>query len=523
MNLLAKIVIWPPTLFIWCAFIVGCARFAFKFWFAPAVDRVNQDIRKLNQHLLGITSPEMFAEKHTVLTEEVKGLPSLQHAWDKYFETVLFPGASGRPVVCRATRSPAEYFSSEALFEESLAKRLDRRLLDAVPNLLTGLGILGTFAGLAAAIYVAQKGLIASDVDGAKTALAELLQGAALKFMSSVAGLFSSMAFTIAERGRMAPLSRQVEELVQHLERLTGHASAEFIADKLLSEAVQQTAQLKSFSTDLACAVGDRIETSMTPQITRIVEELGKHLEKLQSASSRTDEQLLSGVVSNFRESLQGAAGTEMKEMARTLSGTREGLDSLGGTLVQLGATLTTTHAALKDAEPVAVHLGKAAEAIDRTVASFNPVVERLSATGESLEKSADAGRSAMANLEKLASTITQAAESTVASNQAAARLWEDYRGRFEGLDVALRSTFSELEEGLGAYQQRVRDYLQELDKHLGKSTQDLAAVVSPLSEELKDLPAQVRELRSSVDRLESTVRLYAGSTPAAPLADSPR
>ncbi|TOQ08322.1 hypothetical protein CGH04_20465, partial [Vibrio parahaemolyticus] len=67
------------------------------------------------------------------------------------------------------------------------------RYFNSVPNKLTGLGILGTFLGLVAGIYLASSGIGSNNIDEAKGALSHLLDGASLAFLTSIAGLITSM------------------------------------------------------------------------------------------------------------------------------------------------------------------------------------------------------------------------------------------------------------------------------------------------------------------------------------------
>ena len=93
--------------------------------------------------------------------------------WNEFVETLVLPDpASGDPI--RSTHAVSRYLNGTSIIFPKV--RLD--VYRSVPNLLTGLGILGTFIGLAAGIGAASSGLASSNPAEITASLQRLLRGA---------------------------------------------------------------------------------------------------------------------------------------------------------------------------------------------------------------------------------------------------------------------------------------------------------------------------------------------------------
>jgi hypothetical protein len=67
-----------------------------------------------------------------------------------------------------------------------IRETLNLRLLQAIPNVLVGIGLLFTFLGLTAALYFASQGAAAHDVAQTQLSIRNLLDAAAFKLSSSL-------------------------------------------------------------------------------------------------------------------------------------------------------------------------------------------------------------------------------------------------------------------------------------------------------------------------------------------------
>ena len=81
------------------------------------------------------------------------------------------------------------------------------------PSVLTGLGIIGTFLGLALGVGSAASGLASPDITVAREAMSNLLSGAQLAFISSLAGLFFALLLRLSFAKRSEKIRLALEDL----------------------------------------------------------------------------------------------------------------------------------------------------------------------------------------------------------------------------------------------------------------------------------------------------------------------
>lgn len=98
---------------------------------------------------------------------------------------------------------------------ELVPRFLPRSLSQAAPLLLT-LGVIGTFLGLIIGVSRAGAGLASPDISEARAAMAGLLDGAKLAFVTSLAGLFLATVTGMAVRAARKRLVASVESLIAH-------------------------------------------------------------------------------------------------------------------------------------------------------------------------------------------------------------------------------------------------------------------------------------------------------------------
>ena len=143
------------------------------------------------------------------------------------------------------------------------------------------------------------------------------------------------------------------------------------------------------------------------------------------------------------------------------------------------------------------------------TAKAFSGTGAQLDSISDNLQRAAQAMAGAQAQLVQQADSSNQALVAVRASAQAieatlekTTTVWAQYGERFAGIDAALAQSFRELDDGLTRYAERVRSYLTDVDTSLGKATEHLGSVVSPLSEDLQDLPGQVKQFADQVEKL---------------------
>ncbi len=237
---------------------------------------VQNQIKKANEALRK-DAPEEFTANYYQLDDVCLNLPVLYNSWREFTEVLLFPGTdfeNGDKI--RNTRQPGSYLSQRTI----LWPRVAMRFYNSLPNMLTGLGILGTFIGLVAGISLAAPGLNSSDIQDAKNALQKLLSGASLAFLTSIFGLTTSIVFSWYEKKRVHKFDTLLNQFVEGLEERLEFISIEKIASLTYLESQKQTASLESFSNDLAVSLGDILENKITAPMNSTMLDIGKIMQE---------------------------------------------------------------------------------------------------------------------------------------------------------------------------------------------------------------------------------------------------
>lgn len=176
---------WITSLAIVLVAIVSYVRFH------RSIARVNRDLRSGKEALNRLSGPEQFVERFADVEKTMGEIEALCTSWYDYRQTLLSPEHPQRRII-RSPHEASTFFTENACINSQFNLALYR----AVPSFLTGFGILGTFIGLVAGIYLANRGLTSDNPEIVNKALAQLLGGAALAFMTSIAGLATSIPFS---------------------------------------------------------------------------------------------------------------------------------------------------------------------------------------------------------------------------------------------------------------------------------------------------------------------------------------
>ncbi len=202
----------------------------------------------------------------------------LLHIWNEYSDT-LHPmrlALSGQiPVVEYRSSMPAEMmFTKESLVDGPLFDDFWRHL----PGILTGLGIIGTFAGLLYGLGDFKLAIDAKPEDAVK-GLGRLLDAVMHAFMVSAAAIFCAMLVVFISRLLVARLNSRVEHLCDLIDSLYKSGAGEEYLQRLVDSSEKSevhTAQLKdALVEDLTRLMTNLTERQIQAQISS-GQEIGK-------------------------------------------------------------------------------------------------------------------------------------------------------------------------------------------------------------------------------------------------------
>lgn len=295
--------------------IVLVAGFAYVR-FRGAIRRLRTPLAEATKRIEASGDESGFAASFFELDEHFSQHPLLGDAWAEFADSLVQPRPDASRQVLRNPHHASEYFHLSSITGD----HINLRLYQAVPGYLTGLGILGTFIGLVAGIYLAGGGLAASSSEDARRALSYLLSGASVAFLTSVAGLLSSLLFSVAEKRAAYDLDKLVAAWNGSLDRRLERVTQEQLMAEQLHEAIEQRKQLERFNTDLAISIATALEERLNSRFSPGLNTLVTELQGLRGQQTEFGKNLVTAVTSNVRE-VSGAAGDQMRELAETMGG----------------------------------------------------------------------------------------------------------------------------------------------------------------------------------------------------------
>lgn len=502
MDALLNIINQPAVPWI-IAMIIMCLAIFLWFSFALALMRIMRQLKSI-QKLFDKHDPLSFAQHYAEIDAQLQKQPLLAQQWQTYRQTLLPPRQADTPVYY--TQAPQAYFNIAGLIES----RINLRLYQAVPNILVGIGIWFTFLGLVAALWFASQGVAADDINQAQQSLRDLLHAATFKFVTSIAGLMASIIFSWAEKARLHQLSKQLETLNQQMSNCMLLRTPTQLQALQLQETQKQTQQLKQFQQHLGQTLGQSLGETVGLHLQQAVQPLAQAIDGLGDKISSLNQEALTELLERFSQQVQGAAGSELKQLADTLKHLvfalnefKQGFEQTG---MGVGTEMQNAASTLNSVQGNFAQLGDdLLQRLAQTSADLHRTSQNLHAAGAPLAETATRFQQSLEQLQNLMQTLQNAGESLAQNQRDAAQnlrhteqqvqqVWSNYQQRFEHVDDDLGQVFNALSQGLDHYRQQVEQFTSRLDESLNQSVKALNGVIGELVEALEEIQNQSRQ-----------------------------
>ena len=463
-----------------------------------------------------------------------------KHHWSEFTESLVHSNDNNTPV--RNSHSAAFFFNEDTI----ILPNYSAAGYTATPNYLTGLGILGTFIGLAGGISLASAGLSggfdADNTEKLRTALNQLLSGAGLAFMTSIVGLIFSLIFAVCEKYIVRNLQKHLGDFVNALDERVHLITSEDMSRQQLALQEEQRDLMQVFVDHVGQNISDAINGMFSKEMQPLMERMVSELCSLRSDRATESQEVISSLTKELADKIHSAAGKEMDafsaafaEMHATLVPLLEeykesqgrGLEAskaMNDTLQQLVNVHSSLHSCIQRIESSTSVFEEATAQTQRAIQAATEYTDSaieefkschsvimdeksqhevrfeqqmqtikehseifLNAWKDSLV-ALDAQKKHMEDLlDKHTSSTHEHYEMVKNQQYALEQLWKRYAERFENIDTALQNTFITLTDGLGAYSKSTKDYIAGLDEHLEKAAAHLHGVVRGLKEAVEE------------------------------------
>ena len=461
----------------WYCVGIGVFWFLSVGWLFRQVGPLRFKLGRVHADLRNLDGEEGFARGFEGYDRNVDGTFGL--AWTEFVETLILPGPeSGDPI--RNTSEVSRYLNDATI----VFPRISSGFYQAVPNLLTGFGILGTFLGLAAGVGAAKSGLSSEDPRQITAALQQLLGGASLAFWTSIVGIGSSILFVFVERFAFRGLHKALDTWVGAIESRVERITSEGVALEQLDQAKRTTTQLERFNTDLIFSLEQALEEKIAGRLSPQLERLLQAVEGLREDRATDSGQMIEQALVRFTDALQEKTGSQFEDMATTV-------DDLNRTLKESADSLAQTQRDVRGAldsvlEAVRTAMDTGATAMTETLQqSLGEVTSVLAGASEQLANRLTASSNAAAD--GLRSTLGSASEELARTGTEAA---SKITGSLQGLLTAaasLETASTQNREVLSGMSQFV-EKLNALRGTIESTHQEIVKVTEPVGSAARDM-----------------------------------
>jgi hypothetical protein len=312
---------------------------------------------------------------------------------------------------------------------------INRDWYEAIPGILTGIGLLVTFV----AILVALRDVHIDHVTKVVSGMDLLIGGLSGKFVSSIAALLAATVFVLFQKNLFHKLDRSIIDLSDVVGAVIPVLTSIHVLVELQKDMGEQSVAFRSFNADLSGRLKQSFNESMGPTLDRMVtavEDLNHLLSAAEAAKTDSISDSLSGMISRLETSLGESLGKMGEQFSSSLSGNTmtqfsrltESLAGAASVLEQMNSQNQTTQAALTELVSFAktsateqMALGRSQiEDLTNVLRSMLTQIEQ--ATGSSVNSMGAALAALMADLSsKVVELTDQSRTSMVQTSQASA------------------------------------------------------------------------------------------------------
>ena len=308
--------------------------------------------------------------------------------------------------------------AAEVMPESQIAPSfITNRLILALPSILTGLGVLGTFTGLA--LGMSQISLTGTDANALTTQIQGQISTFAGAFSCSVWGVFASILFSFSEKVcEWLSLSS-----VAMIHDKTNEVFVRYVPEEALVEISDHGRKTADSLENLAVAIGDHMQKAIGRLGQEIKDAVGGAIREGQAPLAAQSAKLLEeaitaelinlknqidGMAQKFSESFDGVS----HNLLQSIQSFEPTIQSLSGTVENAQRTVINAVEKLNSHEAVMSEMAQAAVKIEGAAHSFGTLKESLEDSAVKNHEAASAQSTAASSNLKVTEEFSKISES---------------------------------------------------------------------------------------------------------------
>lgn len=208
----------------------------------------------------------------------------------------------------RKTNSPCDI--GDYIGEYEINNYTHRRMVEMLPDILTSLGILGTFMGLVWGL----RGFNPVSYEAMASSISSLVDGIKVAFITSIYGIVLSMVFSYWLRGALSRVSESLDNFLDKYYLCAVPPTDATAMNHVLSNQKAQIKATESIGQELSAQMAESIERQMGPALAH----LNSTMENFSEVVTLNQQELLQNIASQVMQSMRKEFLGEFLEM-RTL------------------------------------------------------------------------------------------------------------------------------------------------------------------------------------------------------------
>lgn len=281
-----------------------------------------KQINKLFNILNNYKDKDIGLEYGNLVAEIEKSDKTLKNIWNEFDESLIKKHSLDGKLLIRNSID-SEYFFNK----DTMISHIGSKLYSAIPGVLLGIGLLGTFFGL----YVALVQLNVGDAEQLSDSIKLLINMAGVKFAASIWGLFLSILFTLFDKVLEFGLDTKLEKIQKDINEMFQRETAEQNLDKILVENEQQTKALNGLATSLTEKISAEFNSILIPKIDSINEHFSNLPNNISSSISQSLEKPLQNISDTVKNITTNQAEQSTQALEMLITKFVEKIDSVAG------------------------------------------------------------------------------------------------------------------------------------------------------------------------------------------------
>ena len=429
---------------------------------------------------------------NAVMSSDLSLFRELQH------HLIEFPSRDGTGGSSkRRTVDAVEVFRDSALGPSFSSSRL----ILAIPSILTGLGVLGTFVGL-------QLGIGSLDFNNLEASIKPLINSCAVAFSSSVWGVGASLTFSAWEKfwegialGRVHTIQNRVDSLFPR-----------YVPEEALLEMEKTSRGTENLLKDLAVAIGAEMQKAIGRLGAEIKDAVSSATAEGHGPLMEKSAELLSSALTAELVNLKGQIANMADQFSEKFSGASEGLmtsvqgfqptvEALSGAVGDAQIAVANAVAKLISHETVMAEMAGAAVNIRQASEAFGAMNETLTVSAARNEEASKAQFSAAQSNERVAEQFGKTSDR-----------WPEIQKALEDAAHVMGSLDAKLKEQIGSMANQFSDRFSGASDGLLKSVQGFQPTVEALSGAVGDAQRAVADAVAKLNSHETVIKEMVGA-----------